>query len=70
MHIIISKISSLFPREEMEEIMQELVPIMKKEHPRRAPSNDNLFDFFVSRVKSNLHVVLCFSPVKLNNKYG
>ena len=36
---------------------------MKKEYPRRPPTNDNLYDYFLSRVRANLHVVLCFSPV-------
>ena len=47
----------------MDEILQELVPVMKKEFPRRPPSNENLYDYYMSRVKYNLHVALCFSPV-------
>uniref|UniRef100_H2ZG63 Uncharacterized protein n=1 Tax=Ciona savignyi TaxID=51511 RepID=H2ZG63_CIOSA len=57
------EVSNLFARDEIDEITQELVPVMKKEHPRRPPTNENLYDYFLSRVKSNLHVVLCFSPV-------
>ena len=47
----------------MDEILQELVPVMKKQFPRRPPSNENLYDYYMSRVKYNLHVALCFSPV-------
>jgi len=36
---------------------------MKKEYPRRPPTNENLYDYFMTRVRQNLHVVLCFSPV-------
>lgn len=36
---------------------------MKKIQPRRPPTQDNLYDFFISRARSNLHVALCFSPV-------
>ena len=36
---------------------------MKKEHPRRPPTSENLYDYFASRVRQNLHIVLCFSPV-------
>lgn len=36
---------------------------MKREFPRRPPTNENLYDYFMSRVRHNLHVVLCFSPV-------
>ena len=55
--------SNLFARDEMDEILQELVPVMKKEHPRHPPTNENLYGYYLSRVRSNLHVVLCFSPV-------
>ena len=37
--------------------------MMKKEFPRRPPTNENLYDYFMTRVRQNLHVVLCFSPV-------
>ena len=57
------QVSNLFARDEIDEITQELIPIMKKEHPRRPPTNENLYDYFITRVKNNLHVVLCFSPV-------
>ena len=56
--------SNLFARDEMDDIMQELVPIMKKEFPRRPPTNENLYEYFLSRARQNLHVVLCFSPVR------
>ncbi|XP_061094941.1 dynein axonemal heavy chain 5 [Conger conger] len=57
------EVSNLFARDEVDEITQELIPIMKREHPRRPPTAENLYDYFLSRVRSNLHVVLCFSPV-------
>ena len=28
-----------------------------------ADTNDNCYDFFISKVRDNLHVILCFSPV-------
>lgn len=56
-------VANLFARDEMDEIMGELIPIMKKEFPRRPPSNENLYDYYLTRVRNNLHVVLCFSPV-------
>lgn len=56
-------VSNLFARDEMDEILNELVPIMKKEYPRRPPSIENLNDYFLSRTRQNLHVCLCFSPV-------
>uniref|UniRef100_A0A673Z4U5 Dynein heavy chain 5, axonemal-like n=1 Tax=Salmo trutta TaxID=8032 RepID=A0A673Z4U5_SALTR len=57
------EVSNLFARDEVDEITQDLIPAMKREHPRRPPTAENLYDYFLSRVRSNLHVVLCFSPV-------
>nr|XP_039256499.1 dynein heavy chain 5, axonemal-like [Styela clava] len=57
------EVSNLFQRDEIDEITQELIPIMKKEYPRHPPTNENLYEYFLSRVRANLHVVLCFSPV-------
>jgi len=55
----------------MDEILQELTPVMKKEFPRRPPTNENLYSYYMTRVKWNLHVALCFSPViKLNSKHS
>ncbi|KAM6127972.1 dynein axonemal heavy chain 8 [Pterocles gutturalis] len=57
------EISNLFARDELDEITQGLMPVMKKEMPRCPPTFDNLYEYFLSRAKKNLHVVLCFSPV-------
>ncbi|XP_075442369.1 dynein axonemal heavy chain 5 isoform X3 [Ascaphus truei] len=57
------EVSNLFARDEIDEITSDLIPVMKKEYPRRPPTNENLYDFFMTRVRQNLHVVLCFSPV-------
>ena len=59
------EISNLFARDEIDEICGELIPVMKKEFPRRPPTGENLYDYFLTRAKHNLHVVLCFSPVGL-----
>ncbi|XP_041422160.1 dynein heavy chain 5, axonemal isoform X4 [Xenopus laevis] len=57
------EVSNLFAKDEIDEITQDLIPVMKKEYPRRTPTAENLYDYFLSRVRRNLHVVLCFSPV-------
>uniref|UniRef100_A0A8B9HVU9 Dynein, axonemal, heavy chain 5 n=1 Tax=Astyanax mexicanus TaxID=7994 RepID=A0A8B9HVU9_ASTMX len=57
------QVSNLFARDEMDEILSDLIPVMKREFPRRPPTNENLHEYFMSRVRQNLHVVLCFSPV-------
>nr|XP_043889840.1 dynein axonemal heavy chain 5 isoform X3 [Solea senegalensis] len=57
------EVSNLFARDEIDEILSSLIPVMKREFPRRPPSNENLYEYFMSRVRRNLHVVLCVSPV-------
>ncbi|XP_048577391.1 dynein axonemal heavy chain 5 isoform X1 [Nematostella vectensis] len=57
------EVSNLFARDEIDEMTNDLISVMKAEYPRRPPTNENLYDYFITRVKNNLHVVLCFSPV-------
>ncbi|XP_074540218.1 dynein axonemal heavy chain 5 [Halichoeres trimaculatus] len=57
------EVSNLFARDEIDEILSDLVPVMKREFPRRPPTNENLYEYFMSRVRHHLHVILCFSPV-------
>lgn len=59
------EISNLFARDELDEITGELVSVMKKQFPKRPPTQENLYNFFISRSRKNLHVVLCFSPVSV-----
>jgi dynein heavy chain len=40
---------------------------MKKDFPRKPPTNENLYEYYLNRCRQNLHVVLCFSPVSLYN---
>ncbi|KAM6355884.1 LOW QUALITY PROTEIN: dynein axonemal heavy chain 8 [Podargus strigoides] len=56
------EISNLFGRDELDQITQVLIPMMKKEMSQCPPTFDN-YEYFISRAKKNLHVVLCFSPV-------
>jgi len=57
------EIGGLFARDELDEMQASLVPAMKADFPKRSPTNQNLYDYFINRVRENLHVVLCFSPV-------
>ena len=56
-------ISNLFSREELSEIVNECLPIMKREASNLSPTRENALTWFLDRVSSNLHVVLCFSPI-------
>ena len=55
--------SQIFTKDEQGEIVTELAPIMKRECPRVPPTPENTINWFLERVKLNLHVVLCFSPI-------
>ncbi|XP_049799902.1 dynein axonemal heavy chain 8-like [Schistocerca nitens] len=57
------EVANLFAKDEIDEITGELIPVMKAKAPKRPPTADNLYDFFISRSRSNIHLVLCFSPV-------
>ncbi|XP_076639069.1 dynein axonemal heavy chain 1 isoform X1 [Colletes latitarsis] len=56
-------ISNLFTRDEQQEIISELTPILRRENPKRSINNELVMDFFLQRTCQNLHVVFCFSPV-------
>jgi len=57
------EVANLFPKDEIITISSDLRSIMKKQRPQVLDTLENLWQFFLDRVKTNLHVVLCFSPV-------
>ncbi|KAJ8670776.1 hypothetical protein QAD02_002035, partial [Eretmocerus hayati] len=59
----VGEVANLFAKDEMDEILTNIVPLMKREDPKRVPTQENLYDFFISRARNNLHIALCFSPV-------
>ena len=52
------EVPNLFTKEELEEIENDLRPIAAQNKVY-----DNMYGYFVQRVRENLHVVLCMSPV-------
>ena len=55
-------VPNLFEGDEYEKlILAARVPCVEANY--KDQSRDGIFDFFISRVRSNLHVVLCMSPV-------
>lgn len=63
----VGEVANLFPKDELDEILVNVANLMKKSDPKRAPTPDNLYEYFISRAKNNLHIILCFSPVSWNN---
>jgi dynein heavy chain len=57
------EIRNLLPKDELVILASELRPIAVKQIPNFVDTSDNLVKVFIHRVRSNLHVVLCMSPV-------
>lgn len=51
------EVPNLFEKEELEQIEGDLRPIASK------AGADNVYNFFIQRVRENLHIVLCMSPI-------
>jgi dynein heavy chain len=43
--------------------MADMRPVFIKESKGQVDADENVWNYFIGRVKRNLHVVLCFSPV-------
>jgi dynein heavy chain len=61
------EVASLFSKDELEEMLNNLTPNFKKKYPKGNPTMENLYDFFIKQAMSNLHLVLCFSPVIISS---
>ncbi|KAG2382014.1 hypothetical protein C9374_005806 [Naegleria lovaniensis] len=60
------EVSGLFMKEEIDSIINDLRLVAKRLYPTTIGRNDtydNLYRFFINRVRDNLHICLCFSPV-------
>jgi dynein heavy chain len=57
------EVANLFPKDELDMIVNDIRPIMKKQEPHAIDNWDNLYKFFLDRARNNLHIILCFSPV-------
>ncbi|XP_014276767.1 dynein axonemal heavy chain 2 isoform X2 [Halyomorpha halys] len=55
------EVANLYKPDEFEEIKSVLYDIVAK--AGIIPSNETVYNFLIDRVRSNLHIVLCFSPV-------
>ncbi|KIZ06068.1 Dynein gamma chain, flagellar outer arm [Monoraphidium neglectum] len=61
--LMTGEVAGLLPKDELDMIVNDIRPIMKAALPGVADTWDNLYQFFLNRVRDNLHVCLCFSPV-------
>ncbi|OMJ81675.1 hypothetical protein SteCoe_17784 [Stentor coeruleus] len=52
------EIPNMFSKDEIDMIEADLRPIAEKEK-----INENFFNYFIQRVRSNLHIILCMSPI-------
>jgi dynein heavy chain, axonemal len=62
------QVAGLMPKDELDAIVNDMRPIMKGviqrgELPPQPDTYENLYSFYLNRVRDNLHLVLCFSPV-------
>ena len=65
---ILLQVAGLMPKDELDAIVNDMRPIMKAaiskgELPAQPDTYENLYSFYLNRVRDNLHLVLCFSPV-------
>ena len=57
------EVSNLFAKDEIDAILGDVRPVAKKEMKGFIDTADNLLKYFYDRVRNNLHVTLCMSPV-------
>ena len=57
------EVPNLFPKDELIVMASELRTLAIKQIPDFEDTPDNLVKFFIDRVRSNLHMALCMSPV-------
>ena len=58
------EVPGMYPKDEIEAVVGDMRAVAKKEAPKGFQDTyDNLYNFFIGRVRDNLHVVLCFSPI-------
>ncbi|XP_034231069.1 dynein heavy chain 2, axonemal [Thrips palmi] len=55
------EVPNLYKADEFEEIKKRLEDTIRRE--KISPSTESIYNFLIDRVRANLHVVLCLSPV-------
>ena len=62
------EVAGLFPKDERDMMCSDLRGAAKAENPDFDDTPDNLYKYFIDRIRDNLHIVLCFSPA--NEKFA
>ena len=62
------EVNNLFPKDELNLMVADLRSDMAKQRPDLVDNTDNLIQYFTERVRQNLHLVLCMSP--MNPKFS
>jgi len=62
------EVAGLFPKDERDMMVSDLRGPARKENPDFVDTPDNLYKYFIDRIRDNLHIVLCFSPA--NDKFA
>jgi len=62
------EVAGLFPKDERDMMCSDLRGPARKENPDFIDTPDNLYKYFIDRIRDNLHIVLCFSPA--NEKFA
>mmetsp|Transcript_13743 Transcript_13743/g.31844 ORF Transcript_13743/g.31844 Transcript_13743/m.31844 type:complete len:4493 (+) Transcript_13743:136-13614(+) len=58
------EVSNLFSKDDLDAILNDMRGVAKKEFGNNfVDTNDNLYKYFMDRVRNKMHLVLCFSPV-------
>jgi len=57
------EVQNLFPKDELDGAAADCRNRAKKEIPGFIDTNDNLVAYFMSNVRNNIHICMCFSPV-------
>jgi dynein heavy chain len=57
------ELSNLFEAEDYEKVLMNTRNAMMEAKKFTDQSRDQIYEYFIARVKSNLHIVICMSPV-------
>lgn len=58
-----SEVPNIFPTEEKTEVTELVRPAFSAINKEGEATLNQLYSFFLERVKKNLHIVLCMSPI-------